>query len=282
MLALTRLLVCLILWLSGSILQKPEVWQSLGEGLWYGAFQASVTSTHSDSRISVLKIDPTHYSFFLTCATQKENAFTPHPLDEWCRTKKFVAAINAGMFDGYDQTQPSHTYLCNRGYMQTYGHINSHQVTHDNAVVCFDPKNDTLPAFQVADIRNCTTLPMLRKQYHTLIQGIRMVSCQGKNCWKSDQKRWSVCAIGMDIDGNALFIHSRSPYTMHVFTEMLLKLPLHLKSLMYLEGGPEASLYVSAAGTTIRRFGSYETGFNENDTNDHYWNLPNVIGIRAR
>ncbi len=50
---------------------------------------------------------------------------------------------------------------------------------------------------------------------------------------------------------------------------------------MYLEGGPEASLHVQTPGKTVRRIGSYETGFNENDDNDRYWGLPNVIGVVA-
>jgi hypothetical protein len=49
-----------------------------------------------------------------------------------------------------------------------------------------------------------------------------------------------------------------------------------------LEGGPEATLYVNAGGTELERFGSYETGFNENDDNDRAWALPNVIGVWRR
>jgi hypothetical protein len=48
---------------------------------------------------------------------------------------------------------------------------------------------------------------------------------------------------------------------------------------MYLEGGPEASLYLEANGKKIERIGSYETGFWESDTNEQFWPLPNVIGI---
>ena len=51
---------------------------------------------------------------------------------------------------------------------------------------------------------------------------------------------------------------------------------------MYLEGGPETSLYVSVNGTVIQKFGSYETGFNENDENNRFWLLPNIIGVTKK
>jgi len=48
---------------------------------------------------------------------------------------------------------------------------------------------------------------------------------------------------------------------------------------MYVEGGPESSLYINAGGKEVKSMGSYETNFNLNDENDLFWQLPNVIGI---
>ena len=48
---------------------------------------------------------------------------------------------------------------------------------------------------------------------------------------------------------------------------------------MYLEGGPEASLSVKSGATVRNLFGSYETGFNENDASKAAFALPNVIGV---
>ena len=50
----------------------------------------------------------------------------------------------------------------------------------------------------------------------------------------------------------------------------------------HLEGGPEASLYFKFNDLEIEAMGSYETGFNENDFNHTFWNLPNVIGFERR
>jgi hypothetical protein len=85
--------------------------------------------------------------------------------------------------------------------------------------------------------------------------------------------------FGIDKLGNALLIFTRSPYTIRQFSEILLTLPLQIKNVMYLEGGPEASLYLDTNGKKMERMGSYETGFWENDTNQQFWPLPNVIGI---
>jgi len=71
--------------------------------------------------------------------------------------------------------------------------------------------------------------------------------------------------IGADKDGNALFIFSRSPYTVYDFISVLLDAPLKLQNLMYLEGGPEASFYLKHIEMEIAKMGSYETGFLESD-----------------
>jgi hypothetical protein len=48
---------------------------------------------------------------------------------------------------------------------------------------------------------------------------------------------------------------------------------------MYLEGGPEASPYLKSGHTERNLFGSYETGFMENDRVREAFPQPNVIGI---
>ncbi len=76
-----------------------------------------------------------------------------------------------------------------------------------------------------------------------------------------------------------LFIFSRSPYSMFEFNNSLLDLPIEIECAQHLEGGPEASLYLNYNGVKIESVGSYETGFNENDENNTYWPVPNVLGI---
>ncbi len=42
----------------------------------------------------------------------------------------------------------------------------------------------------------------------------------------------------------------------------------------------EATLAVKEGGLTLDFVGSYETGFNENDSNHEEWELPNVLGVK--
>ena len=69
---------------------------------------------------------------------------------------------------------------------------------------------------------------------------------------------------------------------MHDFNRELLSLGIGLVAAQHLEGGPEAQLFVDVEGFTREMFGSYETSFNENDSNGAPWSIPNVFGIRPK
>ena len=71
----------------------------------------------------------------------------------------------------------------------------------------------------------------------------------------------------------------RSPLDVHDLIDRLKALPLGLVRLMYVEGGPEATLYLDAGGKQLVRVGSYEAGFNENADNHAHRDLPHVIGV---
>jgi hypothetical protein len=68
----------------------------------------------------------------------------------------------------------------------------------------------------------------------------------------------------------------------HDFTNILLSLPLSLYNVMYLEGGPEATLYFSANGVELEKIGTYERGLNENGFPKMARSIPNVIGIAKK
>lgn len=93
-------------------------------------------------------------------------------------------------------------------------------------------------------------------------------------------KEWSTAAIGLDRQVWVLFLHSRDPWSTHDFIEALRRLPLALSRAMYVEGGPEAQLYVRHGGREL--VGSYESGFHESDDNPAAWPVPNVIGVAPR
>ncbi len=108
-----------------------------------------------------------------------------------------------------------------------------------------------------------------------------MISCDGKNVWNRQNSKWSTLAIGMDTNGNMLLMFSRVPHSVHDFIDIILSLPLSLKSAMYLEGGPQASLYLSTPKLTLERSGIWE-GFEESNAFQFSLPIPNVIGITKK
>ena len=116
--------------------------------------------------------------------------------------------------------------------------------------------------------------------YTTVVQGWRLLGCQRDPIWKRNGKIWSHAVLGADGQARLLLIHARTPWNTRVFTEILLDLPIDVRTLMYAEGGPEASLVVRAGGVERVWVGSYETGFTEHDNNRQTWNLPSVLGVK--
>ena len=106
-----------------------------------------------------------------------------------------------------------------------------------------------------------------------------MISLKGEKVWRQSKKVYSAAAVAMDKGGNILFIHSRTPFSVHDLNSILLELPLNIKNAMYVEGGPESVLYVKVGCIDREWVGTYETGFTEHDNNKSTWFIPNMIGI---
>ena len=126
---------------------------------------------------------------------------------------------------------------------------------------------------------SCGEIDAVSKAYGTLVQSLRMVSCDRKNVWASDAKRWSTAGIGVDGAGRVLFIHARSPWPVHDLVEALLALPIDLRRAMYVEGGPEAQLFVRAGGREIERLGAIEGAAQAAGI---AWEIPNAIVVVRR
>lgn len=252
---------------------RPAVpWRTLEPGLELGVFESPRASKVGDSLVRALRIDPGRFRFHLLTASASSEG-RPRTAQEWCRREGMVAAVNASMYQQDHRTSVS--------LMRTREHVNNSRLTNDMTLLAFDPDGDDLPSVTLID-RQCDDLEELRPRYGTLVQSIRMISCRGNNVWSQQPREWSTAAIAIDGDGRVLFLHVRSPYSTHDLIDVLRELPLGIARAMYVEGGPEAQLYVSAGGEEIQLVGSYETGFNENDDNEVAWAVPNVIAISRR
>ena len=257
---------------SNSKNQPGKPWEKLEPGLELGSFIPSQKSHLGDSVIRVLRIDLQYFEFRLLNASAKPQKKRKSAKD-WVIEHGLIAGINASMYQKDNMTSVS--------YMKTGNHVNSSWFSKDKAFLAFDPKDKTLPPVKIFD-RDCENFDEVRKQYNSLIQSIRMVSCDGKNVWAPQEKKWSTAAIGMDSKGRMLFIHVRSPYSTHDFIKILLGLPIDLKRAMYVEGGKDAQLYINTVKYEFEFVGNYARGVDNADSNTFAWPVPNVVGIARK
>ncbi len=243
-------------------------WTTLEPGLDLGVF-AGPGAAPGDGKIWIVRIEPARFELRLVNASASDSR--ARTARDWVTGTGAAAAINAGMFrtDG----------LTSVGLMRTRTHQNNpRRVKQYQAVLAFDPLDQGLDPIRILDA-SCGEVDGASKGYGTLIQSIRMVSCDRKNVWAPDQKRWSTAAIGIDGAGRALFIHARSPWPVHDLVEALLALPIDLRRAMYVEGGPEAQLFVRAGGREIERLGAIEGTAHAGA--GIAWEIPNaVVAIR--
>ncbi len=242
-------------------------WKEADEGLLVAEFES--VFDNGPYEITVVKIDPQRYSFRLLCATElgKESLTTK----EWALKYQMLAAVNAGMFQ--------ENGLTSVGFMKNFGHVNNPRLSKANTILAFNPVGENLPDIQLID-RECQDFNDLRQKYQSFVQSIRMISCSQQNVWGRQDSKWSTLAVGMDFQGNILFLFSRTPLSVHDFIDILLSLPLSLKSAMYLEGGPQASLYLSTSRMTLERYGVW--GGLEKNSLQFPLPVPNVIGITKK
>jgi len=246
-----------------------NLWEKLEPGLELGNFVPAKKSEFGDSLVRVLRINLKHFEFRLLNASSQTQG-KRKSVKDWVIKHGLVAGINASMYQKDNLTSVS--------YMKTHDHTNSSWISKDRTFLAFSPKDKSLPTAKIFD-RDCEDFEKMRKQYKSLIQSIRMVSCNGKNVWVQQEKKWSTAAVGMDSKGRILFIHVRSPYTTHDFIDILLKLPIDLKRAMYVEGGKDAQLYVNTGKEEFEFLGSYSTAVDNTNGNSIAWPVPNVVGI---
>ena len=261
-----------ILWvllISSNAYSQNDPWKKVDEGLFWAELYPSQKSPVKDSKITIIKINPKFYSFKLLCASDLGK--TRMTAKDWSLKHNLISSINAGMYqeDG----------LKNVGYMKNFSHINNPRLSSSyKAVLAFNRTDSAVPEIQIIDLR-CQTFEELKPKYQTFVQSIRMVSCRQENVWAKQDNMWSLAVLGIDKNGNALFIFSEAPYSVHDFINVLLSLPISLYNAMYLEGGAEASLYFSLNGVDLDKVGNNGSGLNDSLVRGVVRAIPNVLGI---
>lgn len=251
---------------------RGAAWRSLEPGLDLGEFPSPRRSERGDSIVRVLRADPRRFELRLLNASApgQGRALSAR---EWCLRGGLAGAINASMYQEDHRTSVS--------LMRTSKHVNNGRISKDRAILAFEPKDGTAAPVMIID-RECDDFEALRGRYGTLVQSIRMLSCKGENVWSQQPRRWSAAAIGTDGEGRVLFVHVRSPYSVHDLIGILKGLPLGLSRMLYAEGGPEAQLYVRSGGEEHEWIGGYESDVSDDGDNRVAWPVPNVVGLARR
>lgn len=261
--------------LSGVKADTAPGWQPLSPGMELKYLPVSHSNFSTDSRITILRIDPKFWEVQTVGASQTGEP-SGHTAREWCEKRKLTAAINAGMFKTDGKTHV--------GYMGFREQINNSKVNDYQSVAAFDPRDpSSLAPFRIFDLdAPQVTLQNILKDYASAIQNLRLIKRPGSNQWTQQSRMWSEAALGEDSSGRVLFIFSRTPFSMHDLNQELLAAGIGIVAAQHLEGGPEAQLYLHVGEIQLEMFGSYETSFKENDSNATPWPIPNVIGVRPR
>lgn len=243
-------------------------WQQLEPGLELGT--APAPGAPADTPIQLLRIDPTRFELQLLNSSAAPDG-SRMTAKQWAQRSGLVAAINASLYQTDHRTSIS--------LMKSRTHTNNPRLSKHNAVLVFDRLDSGMPPVQIVD-RTCRSFADVENRYAGMVQSIRMVSCHGTNVWSQQpDKKWSTAALGIDQQGRLLFIHVRAPLTTHDLVDALLALPLGLREAMYLEGGPEAQLYVNAGGREVEVVGSQGSSFAAIE-NTYALPIPNVLGVR--
>lgn len=227
----------------------PSPFAALEPGLELALLPGPPTS-QGDGLIAVVRIDPVRFRLELRNASAPDEG-RPRSVREWAFRAGASAAINASLYQ-----QDWRTAV---GLMRSRDHVNQTRVSKDRAVLAFDPLAAGVPPVRIID-RDCEDLELVGKAYAGLVQSIRMVSCQRVGVWAPSERRFSSAAVGVDGAGRILFIHARSPWPVHELVAALLAAPIDLRQAMYVEGGPEAQLYVRGGGTELSRVGASDHG----------------------
>jgi len=254
---------------------KTIPWITLTDGLQYVELDAPEKSVVNDSKLTILKVDTWKFDFqFLTASEHGKRLRTA---EEWAKEFDQNIIINAGMYN-YNKVHS------NKGYMKNYNHLNNPDKSgYYNAILAMHPKDKLKPPFKIIDI-TYQDWAKVKTQYFSLCQGMRMIGQEGEGMAysKRPDQSCSMVLTATDNVGNLYIIYTRSPYTHLAMIGFLQGLPLNIRTTVYLEGGPETSLYVNTGDTVIAKYGSYVSNTCDNDDNDHFRKIPNVIALRKR
>jgi uncharacterized protein YigE (DUF2233 family) len=249
--------------------QEAPEWKTLEPGLELAEFPATADS--QDRSLTVLRVDPAFFRFRALSVSAGNGA--PLTARDWALRHGLVAAVNASMY------LPD--YRTSTGYLRDGRMVNNSRFNKSfGAFFTANPKRPGDPEARLLDRAEGDWRSVV-ENYDTVVQNYRLIGKGRVNAWGKGKSAHSQVALGMDGTGRVLLLHCRAALTIHGFGGLLLKLPLDLTGAMYLEGGPQASLYIRSRDFEAVRAGEYHSGILDG-ADSGLWPLPNVLGVARK
>lgn len=197
------------------------------------SFLSPATSPRDDSGFTIVRVDPARYAFSLHMASQDAPA---RSLSLWAKKYGLYAGINASMY------LPDN--ITSIGYMRSGGHTNNaHVGSRLGAFFVANPHDPSLPPVDILEGQKPETKALLSK-YDMVVQNYRLISSQGGILWPEGGAMHSIAAVAREKSGAILFILCQDPLTAHEFARALQEFSLELGTVMYVEGGAQAGVFV--------------------------------------
>lgn len=256
-----------------SYYQYDDTWVELAKGVSYIERTAPDSSKIGDSKISILKMDPNAVEFEFKSALQNDSQMLCAV--DYADKFDYNVVINAGMYS-------LKYYLKSKGLL-----INNKDFANNpklypgyNMMICANPQQKDLPNINIVDLTE-KPFQAIQHKYESFSQGLRMISGSGEPMnWSRRPQSCSQLIVAKDDEGFIYFIFTRSPYTQSYMIKFMMS--MGLKNAVYMEGGPQTSMFIDVNGHRIEKVGSYVSNTYPTNNNKEFWKLPNIIGLRIK
>lgn len=260
---------------------NKQTWHNLEPGLDYAAFSFFPVELENlifeeerlpqPINLSVLRFDPEYFEFQLCAAAESG---LPLSLGQWADKYQLMAAINASMYLPDKKTST--------GYLRQGEYINNNRPSGKfGAWFLADPDAigmaAGLPKVTILD-REVRNIDKIQKHYRLVIQNYRIIDQRGEILWPEAQRESAIAAVGITAQGHILFLHCQEPVKVWHFAKQLLRLPLQVRTVMYVEGGAQAGMLLRAGGVIFERYGWNPASL----LIGTMYPLPNVLGVKRK
>lgn len=180
-----------------------------------------------------LRIEPKLHEFSLSMASESGAS---RSLAGWSVVDNLRAGINASMYLPDKSTST--------GFMRKGERLNNSNLGGRlGAFFVAGPRNKRLPKAAVLDKERPGWRELL-EQYDIVVQNYRFMDSAGASLWKPGGPSHSIAVVGEDKKGRILFVLSQEPLPAERFAWYAASFPLDIKTVMYVEGGAQAGLFL--------------------------------------